>query len=365
MVTVTDPNSGCTATDSVTVVINPMINLAAAGDTSLCAPAAVPLTATAEAEGITFAWYDNPEGSGTPVAMGPNVTVTPPDSTTTYTVIATDGAGCTESASVTVTIEKILAEITPPQVFCEPTEGITIMVTNLDPNEQLTYQWSPTDATDPDEGPIVSVDPNIATDYSVTVTNARACELVLSTSVKVIDLSELEISAEPTDICLGETTTITVTGCEDCTYTWTGPGDITPIDGPVVTVTPDVDGMVTYTVTVEKDGCSETLSIPIMVTELICTSEYFFLPNAFTPNGDNINDILRVRSNFLEKITGFELQIYNRWGDLVFKTEDPMVGWDGTYKGRDLPPDVYGFFMKVDCPTGDDVMTQGNISLLK
>ncbi|WP_262510328.1 hypothetical protein [Flavilitoribacter nigricans] len=42
-----------------------------------------------------------------------------------------------------------------------------------------------------------------------------------------------------------------------------------------------------------------------------------------------------------------------------------MDGWDGTYKGRDLPPDVYGFFMRVDCPTGDDVQTQGNISLLK
>lgn len=365
MVTVTDQISGCTATDSVAVIINPMINLTAAGDTTLCVPAPVPLTATSEADGITFAWFDNPEGTGTPVAMGANVTVTPPDSTTTYTVIATDGAGCTESASVTVTIEKILAEITPPQVFCEPTEGITIMVTNLDPTEELTYQWSPTNATDPDEGPIVSVDPDLAEDYSVTVTNTRGCELVLSTSVKVVDLSELEISAEPTEICLGETTTITVSGCEDCTYTWSGPGDITPADGAVVTVTPDQDGIVTYTVTVEKDGCSETLSIPIMVTELICTSEYFFLPNAFTPNGDNINDILRVRSNFLEKITGFELQIYNRWGDLVFKTENPMDGWDGTYKGRDLPPDVYGFFMKVDCPTGDDVQSQGNISLLK
>jgi gliding motility-associated-like protein len=132
-----------------------------------------------------------------------------------------------------------------------------------------------------------------------------------------------------------------------------------------VTVTPDQDGVVTYEVTVEKDGCSETLSIPVIVTELICTSEYFFLPNAFTPNGDNINDILRVRSNFLEKITGFELQIYNRWGDLVFKTENPEDGWDGTYKGRELPPDVYGFFMRVDCPTGDDVHAQGNISLLK
>lgn len=364
-VSVTDPESGCTEVETVEVVINPAIGLSAAGDTTLCAPVPVPLTATSDAPGVTFAWYDNPEGAGTPVATGANVTVTPADTTTTFTVIATDGAGCTESDSVTVTIETILAEITPPQVFCEPTEGITIMVTNLDPTQELTYQWSPTEATDPDEGPIVSVDPDIATDYSVTVTNTEGCELVLTTTVVVEDLSQLEITAEPTEICLGESTTITVTGCEDCTYTWTGPGEITPADGAVVTVTPDIDGVAMYEVTVEKNGCSETLSIPVIVTEVICTSEYFFLPNAFTPNGDNINDILQVRSNFLEKITGFELQIYNRWGDLVFKTENPMTGWDGTFKGKELPPDVYGFFMRVDCPTGDDVQTQGNITLLK
>ena len=364
-VTVTDPVSGCTEEATVEVVINPAIGLTAAGDTTLCAPEPVMLTAESDAAEVTFSWYDNPDGAGTPLAMGPAVTLTPQDTTTTFFVIATDAVGCTETDSVTITIDQILAEITPPQVFCEPTEGITIMVTNMDPEQELTYQWSPTDATDPDEGPIVSVDPNIAEDYSVTVTNERGCELVLTTSVKVVDLSGLEISAEPAEICLGESTTITVSGCEDCTYTWTGPGDITPADGAVVTVTPDQDGAVMYQVTVEKDGCMETLTIPVIVTELICTSEYFFLPNAFTPNGDNINDILRVRSNFLEKISGFELQIYNRWGDLVFKTDNPDIGWDGTYKGKDLPPDVYGFFMRVDCPTGDDVQTQGNITLLK
>lgn len=364
-VTVSDPTGNCTVTKEVTVAVSPPINLMATSDTTICETSAVSLTATADAANVTFSWYDNPELSGDPVGEGPEVSVTPSNDTTMYTVVATDAVGCTEQDTVTVIVSPIMAEITPPQVFCEPTEGITIMVTNLDPIQELTYQWSPTDATDPDEGPIVSVDPNIATDYSVTVTNAQGCELVLTTTVQVEDLSQLEISAEPTEICLGESTTITVTGCEDCTYTWTGPGDITPTDGPVVTVTPDLDGVAMYEVTVEKDGCSETLSIPVIVTELICTSEYFFLPNAFTPNGDNVNDVLQVRSNFLEKITGFELQIYNRWGDLVFKTENPMTGWDGTYKGKELPPDVYGFFMRVDCPTGDDVQTQGNITLLK
>lgn len=364
-VTVSDANGTCSITKEVLVAVSPAINLTASADTTICDNSPVTLTAMSDAAGISFTWYDNPELSGDPVGEGNEITVTPSSDTTFYTVVATNGVSCTEMDTVQVIVGSILAEITPPQVFCEPTEGITIMVTNMDPTQELTYTWSPTDATDPDEGPIVSVDPNIAEEYSVTVTNAQGCELVLTTSVKIEDLSGLEISAEPTEICLGESTTISVTGCEDCNYTWTGPGIISPTDGPIVTVTPDEDGAVTYTVVVEKEGCTETLSIPIIVTELICTSEYFFLPNAFTPNGDGINDVLRVRSNFLEKISGFELQIYNRWGDLVFKTLNPDEGWDGTFKGKELPPDVYGFFMNVDCPTGEDVMTQGNISLLK
>lgn len=362
---VSDTLNGCSVALTVMVNVTPPINLSASGDTTLCMAVPVPLTAMTDAGDITFAWYDNPEATGDPIATGAEVMVTPADGRTVYTVIASNAIGCTESDSLVVELTPILAEITPPQVFCEPTDDITIMVTNLNPEVELTYQWAPVEAVDPDQGPIVTVDPAISEDYSVTVTNEEGCELVLTTSVKVVDLSNLTISADPIEICLGESTTITVEGCEDCTYTWTGPGTIEPLDGPVVTVTPDVDGEVVYTVTVELDGCTETLSIPIIVTELICTSEYFFLPNAFTPNGDNINDELRVRSNFLDKITGFELQIYNRWGEAVFKTEDPLAAWDGTYKGKELPPDVYGFFMNVTCPTGEGVYTQGNISLLK
>ena len=364
-VTITDSATGCVDSTSLTVSVNPVVNLEASGDTTLCGPNPVPLTAVSTTPGVTFNWYDNPTGAGTPVATGAEVTITPPGTTTTYTVIATDAIGCSASDSVVVTIVPIMAEISAPQVFCEPTDSATIMVTNLDTTQVLTYQWSPTNATNPDSGPIVRVNPNVAEDYSVTVTNTEGCELVLTTSVKVVDLSGLTITADPEEICLGESTVITVSGCEDCTYTWTGPGTITPPDGPVVTVTPDVEGAVVYTVAVEKDGCVEELEITIQVTEVICTSEFFFLPNAFTPNGDNINDVLRVRSNFIDKITGFELRVFNRWGEQVFQTVNPADGWDGTLRGRALPPDVYGFYLKIDCPSGEPLQSQGNVTLLR
>jgi gliding motility-associated-like protein len=62
-----------------------------------------------------------------------------------------------------------------------------------------------------------------------------------------------------------------------------------------------------------------------------------FIPNAFTPNGDGLNDRLHI---YVEHATGFETSIYNAWGELVFKG-DAAHEWDGTYKGNNVPQGVY------------------------
>ncbi|MDX1906421.1 MAG: gliding motility-associated C-terminal domain-containing protein, partial [Bacteroidia bacterium] len=63
-----------------------------------------------------------------------------------------------------------------------------------------------------------------------------------------------------------------------------------------------------------------------------------FLPNAFTPNGDNVNDVFRASAVFAQT---FEMVIYNRWGREVFRTSDPVGGWDGTARGQAQPEGVY------------------------
>ena len=59
------------------------------------------------------------------------------------------------------------------------------------------------------------------------------------------------------------------------------------------------------------------------------------------------------------------LTIYDRWGQKVFETNDPNQGWDGTFKGEALAPDVYGFYLQIKCFNGADFFKKGNIALLK
>lgn len=93
-----------------------------------------------------------------------------------------------------------------------------------------------------------------------------------------------------------------------------------------------------------------------------CDFPYIYVPNAFSPNNDNQNDILYVRGRTAYTI---EFRVFNRWGENVFYSNDISNGWDGTYKGQKLPPDVYDYYLIVQCVNGEKKQLQGNITLLK
>jgi gliding motility-associated-like protein len=113
---------------------------------------------------------------------------------------------------------------------------------------------------------------------------------------------------------------------------------------------------------INENGCSGQASVTVVVEFPPCEDPYVFLPNAFTPNGDGINDVLFVRGEHVEVV---RLEIYNRWGQLVFETTDQSVGWDGLFKGAPAPQEVYGFILEVNCIGGQQYKTQGNISLFR
>ena len=86
------------------------------------------------------------------------------------------------------------------------------------------------------------------------------------------------------------------------------------------------------------------------------------LPTAFSPNGDGSNDILFVRSGAIETMS---LKIFNRWGELVFETNNPDQGWDGKYKGREQETDAYGYVLLATFIDGTSLQKQGNVTLLR
>jgi len=88
----------------------------------------------------------------------------------------------------------------------------------------------------------------------------------------------------------------------------------------------------------------------------------FYVPNAFSPNGDNVNDYFSVYGT---TIKNGELRIYNQWGEQIFSTSDIKKGWDGTYKGKAQPVGVYIYVVSAEMFNGTIQNTKGYINLIR
>jgi gliding motility-associated-like protein len=120
-----------------------------------------------------------------------------------------------------------------------------------------------------------------------------------------------------------------------------------------------------YATAYNEFGCSATDSVTVHVR---CNGSLVFIPNSFTPNGDGRNDYFFPRGEGIERMNFF--RVFNRWGELVFERmnvalNDERSGWDGTYKGKVLPPDVYVYTMQSTCLSGDVLEWKGDITLMK
>ncbi|MBK7871705.1 MAG: gliding motility-associated C-terminal domain-containing protein [Saprospiraceae bacterium] len=369
IVTATDEN-GCTGVDSIRINVYPIINAEAmitSPRDTICPGETVKLRASATGgeEPFTFAW-NNGLGAGDEKEVSPT-------QTTTYMVTVTDANMCTAVASVTVVVAPVNATVPTETIVCLPTDDAMLSVTNLDPNQTLTYQWSPTNAilTDPTLQ-TVTVDPNISNTFTVIVTNQFGCKDTLEGSTNILNLPLLiNATVTPDTINNGETAQLNLSGCPNCnTFSWTSNPLDNSISNPNIanpTVSPEET--TTYTVNVAQGICTAQDTVTLFVRNC---DPVVFLPNAFTPNGDGINDIWRIRSNSINLLKpeaggSTYLVVYNRWGQKVFETRDPEVGWNGKFNntGAQLPPDAYGWIVQTVCPTGQRYEAQGNVTLLR
>jgi gliding motility-associated-like protein len=91
-----------------------------------------------------------------------------------------------------------------------------------------------------------------------------------------------------------------------------------------------------------------------------------YIPNAFTPkNGDLLNDNYLPRMAYYDSGMVYQLKIFNRWGEMVFETSDPAIGWDGTYRGNVSPMDVYVYIIEYGCPGHRFNSHRGTLHLLR
>jgi gliding motility-associated-like protein len=141
------------------------------------------------------------------------------------------------------------------------------------------------------------------------------------------------------------------------TYQWAPPSGLSDpnIANPIVTLDRDMEYVLTAS---SPAGCSSTDTIRIKVFKGV----ELYVPTAFTPNGDGLNDILRaipigLRFNYLK--------IFDRWGNQVFQTTDHRKGWDGSFRGKAMPSGTFAWTVSASTSDGKTITRHGSLQLIR
>ena len=177
--------------------------------------------------------------------------------------------------------------------------------------------------------------------------------------------------ADASRLFLGESVRLhAVPGGDNVFFFWTPEADLDDHTAQNPLATPS-DTMNTYYVQAinSATGCKAGDSVVVHGVEVVCGPQ-FFIPNAFTPNGDGVNDYLTFfreadRQQVYDMVTSFHIVIFNRWGERVFETEDINAKWDGNYHNNHCMPGVYTYSCVISCQLGEEYKCKGDITLIR
>jgi len=237
--------------------------------------------------------------------------------------------------------------------FCEGDE-ITVAVSPPDGN--YTYNWFNGETSSS-----ILADLNYNGGISVSVTDTdNNCKNAQNETIVVKPTPYPQVYlGEDETIDFGET--ITLDAGPGSSYHWIATPDIVTIENPnqqTIEAVGYPDQPILYTAYVELDGCSNEGTKQITMYP----QTKLGIPTAFSPNGDGENDILYVKGSGFQDIA---FQIYNRYGEMVFESSDPNIGWDGKFNGFEQEIEVYTYYIKVRYVDGGVAEEKGNITLLR
>ena len=297
-------------------------------------------------------------GGADTLGTGPSIMYSPTVDTTIFAIV-TDGATCRDSVSIFLDGYFFDVEVMTPDAVC-PGEELMIEAIN-NSADSLTYLWGPEECIiSGGDTPTPMVNTALAKDLFLTVTNVdNLCTKEFTIPIAISDL-ELDLSADPdSTINRGEVVEITA-GSEGDSLEWSwSNGETTE------TILVQPEETTTYNVQVtDRNGCEVDGTIVITVIQPVCDESDVFIPTGFSPNGDGENDEMVVRSNFIKDM---KLDVYNRWGELVFETIDQRTGWNGQYEntGEELHSDTYAYCLRVTCTNDLSYTMLGNITLVR
>jgi gliding motility-associated-like protein len=328
----------------------------------LCVPVEITLTGTSFGTANQFLWSSNNQFTD---QLNTNLndstlTITPQGTTIYYFQVSNPDCSIYDSVVVEFTSSSLI--LSGDTTLCAG-EQSQITVANQNPAINFTYTWSPSSiiASQPN-ATTVNVNPPTTQYLYITASASNGCVVEDSILIYVSNLGSTPVTATASQNVVVEGTTVTLTGAPSSGYTtfWTPIAGIANPSNAVTTVNMQTTTTFNYSVT---DGiCTKSDTVLVKVLEFVCGDPFIFIPNAFSPNKDNDNDVLYVRSILLEKMT---FRIFDRWGEMVFESTSPNVGWDGSFKGKLCDPDVYDYYLEGTCVDGQQTLIKGNITLLK
>jgi gliding motility-associated-like protein len=268
---------GCTAKDSVKLVVAPPMNLTINPNVVICSGNSVQLKAEGAA---SYQWIGNTSGLNNATIANP---VTSPGSTITYYVEGRDSYQCfIDTASVTVSVNPLPTVQAGADVVV--TGGTPYQLQPIYSNDVVGYSWLPANDLNCSDCPSPLTTPTADRDYIISVKNAFQCT------------------------------------------------------------------------------AADTIKV---VTE--CGESHIYIPNAFTPNGDALNNTFTIRGSGVKLVSSFA--IFNRWGELVFEKKNFLPGdagasWNGKFRGMNVPAGSYVYLASFQCASGQVFSKKGTVTVI-
>jgi len=335
------------------------LSLSVPNDTTLCDDASIILLAEFEPFNGFITWSDVANFSNVlnDSPQDPDILVNPTQPTIYYIQLVY--LGCVLTDQVSVNLVSAQTEIQGDFTTCI---GDTIALFVLDPSPWFDYNWQPENLilTGQSTSSITAVI-NEETTFTVNSVTTDGCtgSDVATVTVSEINADLILASANPEIIVQGQSSQLNVqpSGYE---YTWIPPATLN--NAGIANPTARPAETTTYFVTIADGDCIFGAQVTVRVVDFVCGPPSIYVPNAFTPNADTRNEQLYVRAN---NLTELYFAIYDRWGEKVFETESTEKGWNGTFRGRDVDPAVYVYYLRAVCEGGEEYFEEGNITVIR
>src|SRR5690606_35647476 len=341
-------DQSCINRDSVKVSVVDFVTLTTMPDTTICVGDEVQLNITSDA--LSYAWI--PAGAVNDPSLEDPIGIA--GVATNYQVIASIGS-C--SATSTIVVDAI------PYPVVDAGADTTICFS--DPAylngsmDGVSFTWSPTSTLLNANTLTPTAYPVGPTEYVLSSPNTLGC--VTNDTVLVNALPEIiAFAGNDTMVIVGQPLQLNAEGGTD--YVWTPPTGLSNpnIKNPIGNYGAEIDSVRYWVSVFNEAGCVDSATVLVKVFK---TEPSIFVPTGFTPNNDGLNDVIRPIAVGIKEIKTFS--IYNRWGQLVFKTTTNGHGWDGKIKGVPQSTNVFVWMVSAVDYLDRPYFAKGTVTLIR